>query len=85
MCELLATLEGVTYLERVAVNNPKNIIRAKKAIKKAFQNQVDGKGYSFVEVISHCPVDWGMEPVDAIKWVENEFLKTFPLGVYKDK
>jgi 2-oxoglutarate ferredoxin oxidoreductase subunit beta len=85
VCEMLAPLEGVTYLERVAVSSPKNIIKAKKAIKKAFQNQVDGKGYSLVEVVSQCPVDWGMQPQDAIKWVEEKVLKEFPLGVYKDK
>ena len=83
--ELLSSLEGVAYLERVAVNNPKNIISAKKAIKKAFQNQIDGKGFSLVEVLSQCPVDWGMEPAESIKWVDDPFMKTFPLGVYKDK
>jgi 2-oxoglutarate ferredoxin oxidoreductase subunit beta len=85
VCELLSSLEGVVYLERVSVNSPKNIIRAKKAIKKAFQNQIDGKGFSLVEVLSQCPVDWGMTPQDAIKWVEEHHSKTFPLGVYKDK
>jgi 2-oxoglutarate ferredoxin oxidoreductase subunit beta len=84
VCELLTTLEGTAYLERVAVNSPKNIIRAKKAIRKAFQNQVEGKGYSLVEVLSQCPVDWGMTPHDAIAWVESHVMKTFPLGVYKD-
>jgi len=85
ICELLATLEGVAYLERVAVNNPKNILGAKRAIKKAFKNQVDGKGFSLVEVLSQCPVDWDMQPQDAVKWVDEVFMKTFPLGVYKDK
>jgi 2-oxoglutarate ferredoxin oxidoreductase subunit beta len=84
VCELLTTLEGTAYLERVAVNSPKNIIRAKKAIRKAFQNQIEGKGYSLVEVLSQCPVDWGMTPHDAIAWVESHVMKTFPLGVYKD-
>jgi 2-oxoglutarate ferredoxin oxidoreductase subunit beta len=85
VCELLATLEGVSYLERVAVNNPKNIIAAKRAIKKAFQKQLDGKGFSLVEVLSQCPVDWDKTPQDAVKWVDEVFMKTFPLGVYKDK
>jgi 2-oxoglutarate ferredoxin oxidoreductase subunit beta len=83
--ELLSTLEGVSYIERVAVNNPKNVIKAKAAIKKAFQNQIDGKGFSLVEVLSQCPVDWGMEPTESIGWVDDPFMKTFPLGVYKDK
>jgi len=85
MCELLSSLEGVAYLERVAVYNPKNVINAKRAIKKAFQNQISGKGFSLVEVVSQCPVDWGMTPHDAIRWVEEVLVKNYPLGVYKDK
>ncbi|GHT48519.1 2-oxoglutarate oxidoreductase [Endomicrobiia bacterium] len=85
LCELLSTLEGTTYLERVAVYNPQNVINAKKAIKKAFQYQINSKGFSLVEVISNCPVDWGMTPLDSIKWVEETFIKSFPIGVIKDK
>jgi 2-oxoglutarate ferredoxin oxidoreductase subunit beta len=85
LCELLSTLEGTIYLERVAIYNPQNIIKTKKAIKKAFQCQIDGKGFSLVEVISNCPVDWGMTPLDSIKWVEETFIKSFPLGTVKDK
>jgi len=85
VCELLSSLEGVSYLERVAVNNPKNVLGAKRAIKKAFQNQIDGKGFSLVEVLSQCPVDWDKTPQEAVKWVDEVFMKTFPLGVYKDK
>ncbi len=83
--ELLANLQGTKYIERVTVFNAPHIIKAKKAIKKAFQNQVEGKGYSFIEVISHCPVDWGKTPLESVKWVEDVFLKTFPLGVIKDE
>ena len=85
VCELLSSLEAVAYLERTAVNTPKNIIATKKAIKKAFQNQIDGKGFSLVEVLSQCPVDWGMTPQESISWVADPFMKAFPLGVYKDK
>ena len=85
VCELLSSLEGVCYLERVAVYNPVNIIKAKKAIKKGFQNQLDSKGFSLIEVLSQCPVDWGMTPDDSVKWVEGTLAKTFPLGVFKDK
>ena len=85
VCELLASLEGVAYLERVAVSNPKNVLKAKKAIKKAFQNQIDGKGFSLIEVLSQCPVDWGMTPHDALQWVEGPLMQNYPLGVYKDK
>ncbi|MCX5777627.1 MAG: thiamine pyrophosphate-dependent enzyme [Elusimicrobia bacterium] len=84
LCELLATLKGVAYLERVTVYNPKHIFNAKRAIKKAFQNQIDGKGFSLVEVISQCPVDWGMTPLDSVAWVKDVFIKEFPLGVFKD-
>ncbi|MDR0485803.1 MAG: hypothetical protein LBH29_03640, partial [Elusimicrobiota bacterium] len=85
LCELLANLESVVYLERVAVFNPQNIIKAKKAIKKSFECQIAGLGFSMVEVISNCPTDWGMTPIDSIKWTEEVFIKSFPLGVIKDK
>ncbi|MCB4790333.1 MAG: thiamine pyrophosphate-dependent enzyme [Elusimicrobia bacterium] len=85
VCELLSQTQGAAYLERVAVNNPKNIIKAKKAIKKAFQNQINNKGFSLVEVLSMCPVNWAMTPNESIKWIDEVFLKTFPLGIYKDK
>ena len=84
VCELLSQTQGSVYIERVAVNSPKNIINAKRAIKKAFQNQIDNKGYSLVEVLSQCPVNWGMAPNESLKWVDEVFMKTFPLGVYKD-
>ena len=84
ICELLQSLDGVCYLERVAVNSVPNIKKAKKAIRKAFQNQVDKKGFSLVEVISTCPTNWGVSPVDALKWLEEKMLPYYPLGVYKD-
>ena len=84
VCEMLSTLDGVAYAERVAVNNPKNVLKAKKAIQKAFQNQIDKKGLSIVEVVSTCPTNWGMTPVDALKWVEEKMIPFYPLGVYKD-
>jgi 2-oxoglutarate ferredoxin oxidoreductase subunit beta len=82
VCELLATLEGPTYIERVAVNNPKNVIRAKSAIKKAFQCQIDGKGFSFVEVLSMCPTNWKISTKDSLKYVD-KMQGYFPLGVFK--
>lgn len=85
VCELLATLECPYYIERVAVNNIQNVRKAERAIKKAFQNQIDGKGYSFVEVVAACPTNWRMSPVEANKWVEGPMLDYYPLGVYKDK
>ena len=83
--EMLSQLDGAGYIERVAVNNVKNVRNAKKAIKKAFQNQLDGKGFSLVEVISTCPTNWGMTPVDALKWVEEKMIPYYPLGGYKDR
>ena len=84
VCELLQNVDGAAYLERVAVNNPANVKKAKKAIKKAFQNQIEGKGFSLVEVVSTCPTNWGMTPVKALQWLEENMLPYYPLGVYKD-
>ena len=83
--EMLSQLDGAGYIERVAVNNVKNVRNAKKAIKKAFQNQLEGKGFSLIEVISTCPTNWGMTPIDALKWVEEKMIPYYPLGVYKDR
>ncbi len=83
--ELLSNVDGAGYIERVAVNNVKNVRNAKKAIKKAFQNQLDNKGFSLVEVISTCPTNWGMSPVKALEWVEENMIPYYPLGVYKDR
>ncbi len=85
VCELLSNVDGATYLERVAVNNVKNIKNAKKAIKKAFENQINGKGFSLVEVLSTCPTNWGMSPEKALAWVDEKMIPYYPLGVYKDK
>ncbi len=84
VCELLSTLDGVAYLERVTVDSPKNVRKAKKAIKRSFQNQIDGLGYSLVEVASTCPTNWGMSPADAFAWMGENMLPYYPLGVYKD-
>lgn len=83
--EMLATLDGPEFIQRVAVNNVKNVLAAKKAIKKAFQNQIEGKGFSLIEVVSSCPTNWGMTPQKALKWVEEKMIPYYPLGVYKDK
>ncbi len=85
VCEMLSQVDGATYLERVAVNNVANVKKAKAAIKKAFQNQIEGKGFSLVEVLSTCPTNWGLAPDKAIGWLEENMLPYYPLGVYKDK
>ena len=83
--EMLSEVDGAEYIERVAVNNIKNIKAAKKAIKKAFQNQIDGKGFSLIEVISSCPTNWGMTPQKALEWIDEKMIPYYPLGVYKDR
>ena len=85
VCELLSELDGPAYLERVTVNNVKNVRNAKKAIKKAFQNQIDGKGFSLVEDLSSCPTNWGMTPQKALEWIDEKMIPYYPLGVYRDK
>ena len=85
ICEMLSQLEGPEYLERVAVNSVANVRNAKKAIRKAFQNQIDCKGFSLVEVLSACPTNWGMTPKDALKWIDDAMIPYYPLGVYKDR
>ena len=85
MAEMLATLEGAAFVARVAVNKPKNVIAAKKVIKKAFKMQIDGIGFSFVEVVSTCPTNWRMTPKEAAWRVEEELLPYFPLGVFKER
>lgn len=85
ICEMLSTLDGAGYIERVAVNNVKNVRAAKKAILKAFRNQKEGKGFSLVEVLSSCPTNWGKTPSGALEWLEENMIPYYPLGVYKDK
>jgi 2-oxoglutarate ferredoxin oxidoreductase subunit beta len=85
ICEMLSQLEGPEYIERVAVNNVKNIKKAGKAILKAFKNQTENKGFSLIEVVSTCPTNWGMTPQDAMKWVDEHMIPYYPLGVYKDR
>jgi 2-oxoisovalerate ferredoxin oxidoreductase beta subunit len=84
MCELLATLDGPAYIERVALTDAKQHMRTRKAVRKALQNQIDGRGFSFVEVLTACPSGWKVSPQDAIHWVEKNMMSVFPLGVFKD-
>ena len=84
VCELLSNVDGVALAQRVAVDCVKNVNIAKQAIKKAFQNQIDKKGFSIVEVLSTCPTNWGMSPVEALQWLRDKMMPYYPLGVYKD-
>ena len=85
MCEMLSAVPSSYYIERVAVNNTANIAKAKKAIAKAFRLQMEGKGFTMIEVLSTCPTNWGLSPVEAMDWLEKNMIPYYPLGVYKDK
>ncbi|UWG95699.1 thiamine pyrophosphate-dependent enzyme [Dehalobacter sp. DCM] len=85
VCEMLSTLDGTAYAERVSVDSVKNVKNTKKAIKKAFEYQLAGKGFSIVEVLSTCSTNWGMEPVESLTWLRENMIPYYPLGVYKDK
>ena len=84
MSEILALVKGTVYIERTAVNSPANIRKTKKAIRKAFQTQIDDLGFSLVEILSPCPTNWRMSPLEAWQWIDKEMVKEFPLGVIKD-
>ena len=84
VCEMLSTLDGTALAARVSVDNPKAIMNAKKMIRKAFDNQLAGRGFSIVEVLSTCPTNWGMTPRDALQWLRDNMIPYYPLGVYKD-
>ena len=84
MSEMFATIDGAKFVERVAVNNPANIRKAKKAIKRAFECQIEGKGFSIVEVLSTCPTNWGLTPVKALNWLEENMIPYYPLQNFRD-
>lgn len=83
VAEILAGFEGVAYCARTAVNTPKRVLEAKKILKKAFQTQLEGKGFAYVEFLSACPVNWRMSPVEATKYID-QLTEVFPLGIFKD-
>ena len=85
ICEMLSAIPDTYYAERVALNTTANIIKAKKAITKAFKYQMEGHGLNIVEILSTCPTNWGLSPVEAMKWLEDNMIPYYPLGVYKDK
>ena len=83
VAEMLSTLTGAAYIARVTVNNPQNIRKAKAAIKKAFETQLAGKGFTLIEVLSTCPTNWGLSPLESLKWLEENMIPYYPLGEYK--
>jgi 2-oxoglutarate ferredoxin oxidoreductase subunit beta len=84
VCELLSTLDGVALVQRVTADSPKSVRQAKKAIKRAFEYQIEGLGFSIIEVVSTCPTNWGMTPMASFDWLRENMLPYYPLGVYKD-
>jgi 2-oxoglutarate ferredoxin oxidoreductase subunit beta len=85
ICEMLASLDGPYYLERCSVHTPKNAIKTKKALKTAFKNQIEERGFSLVEILSMCPTGWGVTPVDAKRWIEEKMMPYYPIGVFRDR
>jgi len=85
LSQMLAITKGSVYIERTAVNSPKNIRRTKKALTKAFKAQMDGLGFTLVEILSPCPTNWKMSSLDSLKWIDDHVTKTFPLKVIKDE
>ena len=84
MSEIISVIDGVCYVERTAINSIVNINKTKKAIKKAFQNSINKKGFSFIEVLSICPTNWGLTPIDSMKWQTDNMIPFYPLGIKKD-
>lgn len=84
IAEMLATIDGAAYIARVSVHNPAGVMRTKRAIRKAFEVQLQGLGFSLVEVLSTCPTNWGLSPVEATRWIEQRMIPQFPLGEFKD-
>lgn len=85
VCEMLSTLSGVAFAQRVSVDTVPNIKQAKAAIRKAFTVQNEGKGFSLVEILSSCPTNWGLTPVEALDWLRDNMMPYYPLGVYSDR
>lgn len=84
VCELIAQMDGAAFVTRRSLHNPAEIRKSKKAIRQAFQNQIDGVGFSFVELLSSCPTNWNMPPLEALKWIETDMVPVFPLGEFKN-
>lgn len=82
--EMISTLDGAVYVERVSVDSVPNVLKAKKAIKKAFELQIQGAGFTMIEVLSICPTNWGLSPAESMDWLRKNMMPYYPLGVYKD-
>ena len=84
ICELIAQIDGAAYVVRRSLHNPAEIRKAKKAIRQAFENQINGVGFSLVELLSSCPTNWELTPAEALRWIETEMVPVFPLGDFKN-
>lgn len=84
VCEMIKELDGVAYVERVTVDTPKHVRQAKRAIQKAFKYQMEGRGYTMIEVVGTCSTNWGMTPLESMDWMRDNMLPYYPLGVYRD-
>jgi 2-oxoglutarate ferredoxin oxidoreductase subunit beta len=84
VCELIAQMQGATFVARRSLHNPTEIRKAKKAIKQAFENQINGVGFSMVELLSSCPTNWDINPKDSLKFIETQMVPVYPLGDYKN-
>jgi 2-oxoglutarate ferredoxin oxidoreductase subunit beta len=85
MSEIIATIEGAAYVERVALCDPANVRKAKKAILRALDIQEQKRGFGFIEFLSSCPTNWGLDPVESLKWLKDEMIPYYPLGILKEK
>ena len=85
VAEMLATIEGVSFIARTSVDSPKNLLKTRALIEKTFRYQWEGKGFSLLEILSPCPTDWGLSPEESIKWIQSDMIPVYPLGVLKDR
>ena len=85
MCELISVLEAPVFVARYALNTPKGVMDAKKGIKKAFEKQLRGEGFTFIELLTNCPTNWGMNPLDTLEYMNTNTIPYFTPGVFKDK
>ena len=85
VAEMLATIEGASFIARTSVDSPKNLLRTRALIERTFRYQQEGKGFSLLEILSPCPTDWGLSPEESIKWIQSDMIPVYPLGILKDR
>ena len=85
VAEMLATIDGASFIARTSVDSPRNLLRTRTLIEKAFRYQQEGKGFCLLEILSPCPTDWGLSPEESIKWIQSDMIPVYPLGVLKDR